>query len=247
MRYRLSGAAIGVVCMACFAGQNFHMDTVATLPDKVSSFGIEGGNISYTHQDKITNATIANKKVRSSSDLNSMAEEKSLKSIQSNAMAVKKFNKKNYLMDLAQNAVFECNDDFSDKRLVCSLNAILTESDKKANEKIDPNFSFDGTSFYFIIRAGWSSRIVKVNPAKNTVQKVSWAIGVPAGIDNDNGKLWYMCRKSDAKNTMMLKEIIAGKDNSPAFDIPCSSCVGLQVKGNELWTARDNQILHLQW
>lgn len=247
MRYRLSGAAIAVACIACFAGKNIHVDTVATLPDKVSSFGIEGENITYTHQNKITNATIANKKVHSSSDFDPMAEEKALKSNQSDAVAVKKFNKKTYLLDFAQNAVFECSEDLSDKRLAYSLNAILSESDKKANEKIDPNFAFDGTEFYFIIRAGWSSRIVKVNPAQKTVKKVAWAVGEPAGIDNDNGKLWYMCRKSNAKSTMMVKEIIPDTENSPGFEIPCSSCVGLQVKGNELWTAQDNQILHLQW
>lgn len=161
--------------------------------------------------------------------------------------AIKAANGKLFLLNLKDETIYESKDNLTTETPACQLSNVLTNAEKLRGEKLDKYFACDGLNFYFVVLAGWSSRVVKHNPLSGRSESVGYIEGIPSGLDFYDNKVWYLGRQSVLNSEPLLLEysVVNNKVKLNRSDLPCEDAQDLVVNKDGIWVVARGFLHHI--
>jgi len=129
---------------------------------------------------------------------------------------------------------------------VISLFDTHIKIDNKKLKKGIRGLTWDGKFLYFVIEAGWSSRIVKLNPTNKEMTTVTYTAGFPRGLAWDGEYVWNIIAnttegsKYKTKGNIIKYDSVSGQKKG-SIHIPFYFPTGLTFDGEYFWVTDEKE------
>jgi hypothetical protein len=134
---------------------------------------------------------------------------------------------------------------------VFDTNNIKRFYEMKLNDTLRKDYDFEyyshfckGDNIYYACYFdwSWSSRIVKIDPQTGQENMLCYLIGLPSGTAYKDGKLWYLCQRTDPLSSGIITcyDGETGGSLTHLIAVPLSKAKGLSIDAENIFTTYEN-------